>query len=232
MARDVQHIYLRLDGGGREGIEVDEFPDKCGACGESGHPKFIIGHSLGAAWDYGEVVEIVFQCPRNECKRYYIGIYTKADRMGDYFTLKRTLARQYWDPIEFSKEIEGVSPRFPIIYNQAAIAEDFGLDEIAGGGYRKSLEFLVKDYLQGAKLKTLEEVNAMQLSPAISVIDEKRIQACAKRAAWLGNDEIHYQRKWEDKDINNLKELIKLTVNFIESDIISKKYENEMPDGK
>ena len=72
----------------------------------------------------------------------------------------------------------------------------------------------------------------MQLADAISAINEKRIQACAKRAAWLGNDEIHYERKWEDKDITNLKELIKLTVNFVESDIIAGRYEEEMPDNK
>ena len=33
-------------------------------------------------------------------------------------------------------------------------------------------------------------------------------------------------------DINNLKELIKLTTNLIESDVIAKKYEKEMPDRK
>ncbi|MBU1117553.1 DUF4145 domain-containing protein [Patescibacteria group bacterium] len=230
MAVDTHAISVVLEGGNRGSVQLDEYPDKCAACGVAGQPKFIIGHSLGAAWDYNEVVEAVFQCPNNKCKRYYTGIYTKPDRMGDYFFLKRTLAPQYWEPIKFSGEINEVSQRFSRIYNQSAISEDFGLDEIAGGGYRKSLEFLVKDYLKNTKVKTVEQIKKMQLSDAISAIDDKRIQACAKRAAWLGNDEIHYDRKWENKDIGNLKELIKLTVNFVESDIIANKYEEEMPD--
>ncbi|KKQ76306.1 MAG: hypothetical protein US97_C0013G0005 [Microgenomates group bacterium GW2011_GWF1_38_5] len=232
MARDTRAIQVRLEGRNREYVQLDEYPDKCAACGNGGQPKYLTGHSLGDAWDYNEVVEAVFQCPSNKCNRYYTAIYTKPDRMGDYFFLKRTLAPQYWEPIKFSDEITEVSPRFPRIYNQSAIAEDFGLDEIAGGGYRKSLEFLIKDYLKATKLRTEEQIKKMQLADAISAINEKRIQACAKRAAWLGNDEIHYERKWEDKDITNLKELIKLTVNFVESDIIAGRYEEEMPDNK
>jgi hypothetical protein len=38
----------------------------------------------------------------------------------------------------------------------------------------------------------------------------------ASRAAWLGNDETHYLRTWEDKDLTDLKKLIELTVQWIE----------------
>jgi len=43
-------------------------------------------------------------------------------------------------------EIDSVSARFCTIYNQSRAAEDHGLLEIAGVGYRKSLEVLVKDF--------------------------------------------------------------------------------------
>ncbi len=59
-------------------------------------------------------------------------------------------------------------------------------------------------------------------------VTSPEIKICAKRAAWLGNDETHYVRRWVDKDIENLKELILLTVNWIHSSILTQKYEKEM----
>jgi len=232
MARDISIPTIDLESGSRGSVQINEYPDKCAVCGNGGQPKFIKAHSLGNAWDYDEVVEVVFQCPLNKCNRYYTAIYYKPSRHGDYFCLRNTLAPQYWEPIHFSEEIKGVSPRFERIYNQASIAENFGLEEIAGGGYRKSLEFLVKDYLIHLKIDTKTKISELKLGQAIALIKDNRIQVCAKRASWLGNDELHYNRVWDDKDIENLKELIKLTTNLIESDVIVKKYEKEMPEKK
>ena len=54
----------------------------------------------------------------------------------------------------------------------------------------------------------------------------------ASRAAWLGNDETHYIRKWVDKDVQNLKSLIDLTIRWIESEIETKQLLTEMPENK
>jgi hypothetical protein len=59
-------------------------------------------------------------------------------------------------------------------------------------------------------------------------IDDKRVQSCAERAAWLGNDETHYLRKWEGKDITDLKTLVRLTVNWLDNALLTKQYEKEM----
>src|SRR5687767_3154472 len=50
----------------------------------------------------------------------------------------------------------------------------------------------------------------------------------AKRATWLGNDATHYYRKWEDKDIHDLKNLIELTVLWIESVELTRQHEEDM----
>ena len=60
-------------------------------------------------------------------------------------------------------------------------------------------------------------------------VDDQKIKLCAERAAWLGNDETHYERRWEGKDIEDVKTLIKLTCFWIESDLVTAKYTNEMP---
>ena len=61
-------------------------------------------------------------------------------------------------------------------------------------------------------------------------MDNGNVKTCAKRAAWLGNDETHFVRKWEGKDIEDLKTLIQLTINWIQSDILTRDYEEKMPE--
>ena len=50
--------------------------------------------------------------------------------------------------------------------------------------------------------------------------DFPKIQALAKAATWIGNDETHYQRKHDDKDITDLKKFIITTVHFIVAEYI------------
>jgi len=66
---------------------------------------------------------------------------------GETSTSKSFIAPNPPQPVPFSNYITDVSPSFADIYNQANAAECYGLDQIAGMGYRKSLEFLIKDYL-------------------------------------------------------------------------------------
>lgn len=57
-------------------------------------------------------------------------------------------------------------------------------------------------------------------------------QGCWHGGAWLGNDETHYVRKWEDKDLKDLKKLISLTIHWIEMDALTVEVIADMPDGK
>jgi len=52
------------------------------------------------------------------------------------------------------------------------------------------------------------------------------------RAVWLGNDETHYLRKWEQKDLTDLKNLIGLTVHWIEMEELTETVMKDMPAGK
>jgi hypothetical protein len=58
------------------------------------------------------------------------------------------------------------------------------------------------------------------------------VRLCAERAAWLGNDETHYTRRWEAHDITHLKTLIRLTTIWIESELLTKQMKKQMPEGK
>lgn len=50
----------------------------------------------------------------------------------------------------------------------------------------------------------------------------------AKRAAWLGNDETHYVRKWETKDVKDLKNLIEISIHWIDMELLTEQYQNDM----
>jgi hypothetical protein len=61
-------------------------------------------------------------------------------------------------------------------------------------------------------------------------IDDANIKASAARAAWLGNDETHYERRWTDKHIKDLKALIAVTESWVNTHLLTQQYLSAMPD--
>lgn len=137
--------------------------------------------------------------------------------------LKGSVYRTYPVPEstqEFSKNIQLLSPKFIEIYRQSATAENNGLLEICGMGYRKALEFLVKDYAIKFNPESKKGICNSLLSSCIdSYIDNRRIKALSKASAWLGNDETHYVRKHEDYSLEHLKAFIASIVLYIDSEL-------------
>jgi hypothetical protein len=129
--------------------------------------------------------------------------------------------------------VKGLSPDFVQIIEQAETAQQLGLEQISGVGYRKALEFLVKDYAIKSSPTSAEEIKAMPLAKCITqFVKSERVQEVAKRAVWLGNDETHYVRKWEGKDLKDLKALIHLTVSWIDMEFTTADVLREMPEAK
>ncbi|WP_158787947.1 DUF4145 domain-containing protein [Granulicella sp. L46] len=131
------------------------------------------------------------------------------------------------------KLVAEISPSFANIYGQAEAAEAQPLSEIAGVGYRRALEFLVKDYLisQYEDEKAKADIRGLFLGRCIEkYVKNENVKLVAKRAAWLGNDETHYVRLWEGKDIKDLKNLIALTVSWIEMELRTLELKKDMPD--
>lgn len=117
---------------------------------------------------------------------------------------------------EFDAKIVALSPQFDKIYNQSLAAETYGLDEIAGLGYRKSLEFLIKDFAIHENPDDAETIKAKPLVQCIKAyIDNSNIVTLAERSAWIGNDEAHYIRKQEERDVTDMKAFIQATAYFI-----------------
>jgi hypothetical protein len=58
------------------------------------------------------------------------------------------------------------------------------------------------------------------------------LQVVSKRAAWLGNDETPYERRWIGKDLDDLKKLIWAVQHFISMEVLVKNLPLDMPGPK
>lgn len=121
----------------------------------------------------------------------------------------------------FDEKIKNLSEQFTKVYNQALSAETMQLDEIAGLGYRKATEFLVKDFVIHNHPDKKDDIKKFAISKCIKTyIENNDIKLLAERIAWLGNDEAHYVRKHTDRDITDMKTFIKALLHYINMELI------------
>ncbi|MDX2261093.1 MAG: hypothetical protein SFU84_05280 [Gemmatimonadales bacterium] len=217
---------------GDESYSVDHFPSECPLCHRTIDPKEGAAR-YGVGRDSKYSIDVVFSCPARECRRVFVAHYVgeTVGQRGD----RRVAKLIGVGPIrprrpDFPKEVVALSPSFVEIYAQAAAAELYQLSQVAGPGFRKALEFLVKDYCCSRSPHQEAEIKSMQLGSVIARhLGSERVKQSAERAAWLGNDQAHYIQKWSQKDTSDLKVLIRLTVAWIEQELLTERLNEEMP---
>lgn len=217
-------VYYCSDG--MHSREIERKSVKCPFCGVINIPEYLFLKNV----ERSDFFNVFTQCTNPTCRNMFITQFSTVGVRKPVFT--KILPTALPEKRTFSNIISELSPNFCEIYNQAYIAEQTNLMQICGTGYRKSLEFLIKDYL----ISTLPEdqheaIKNKFLNNCIrDNISNINIKTVASRAVWLGNDETHYTRKWEDKDINDLKSIIELTLHWIESEIRTQKLLEDMPE--
>ena len=227
-------ISVRDSTGGSSQVQIDNTPDKCPIC----HLSIIqIDWAIGSFRANGQHLERLLQCPSATCRRLFLAQYTKPVLIAQYNL--QNCVPYIISTAEHTETTKNISKDFCDIYDEAQKAEGSSLKLVAGPGYRKALEFLIKDYVisqiteenadKRAAQKT--EVEKMPLATCIGkFVKSEQIKQIAKRAAWLGNDETHYVRKWEDKDLGDLKKLIELTLHWIEIEKLTADVIMDMPE--
>jgi hypothetical protein len=158
------------------------------------------------------MTSFVFKCKDVDCRQIIICRYLHI--LLDYYYKDFFLIPSFQKK-NFDEFIKTISNDFVELYNQSAKAEEYGCKDIAGAGYRKALEFIIKDFAIDCNNNDKEEITKMSLSTVIEkYIHNSKLKEITKRAVWLGNDETHYERKW-DKNIEDLKKLIDIAVHYI-----------------
>src|SRR5690606_9206713 len=113
----------------------------CPFCHKSITPNPLFGHKRN-----NKELEILMFCPDSNCRASFIAYYESSTQNNKYFYFENKVSQGTIIGRTFTDTINEVSERFEEIYNQAFSAEQQNLTEICGVGYRKALEFLIKDY--------------------------------------------------------------------------------------
>ena len=217
----------------KPGLEVSYITDNtCARCGKG--VAQLTEYSF-YTYDHARIfVCLVENCP--VCNRVALREFTASwsDCRGNTLDLRKYNGFRYPSKMEgslFSPNINELSPVFVSIYNQSEVAEDEGLNDICGMGYRKALEFLIKDFLIHQHPDESDRIAQMLLAPAINLLESSKLKILAQRSAWLGNDESHYVRKHQDYSVTDLKAFIVAAVAYIDAELYVEKAEAITPEG-
>jgi len=212
---------------------VGDPPGQCPVCHRAQVPKEL--YFVSRSFDNGTAIDGFYQCTFQPCGAGFLVTYDHRynSATSRFVYVVSRLAPETPRPQNVPKGVADRSPSFVEILNQAEAASAAGLHQIHGIGLRKALEFLIKDF---AKLEHPGKESEIEATPLATCIDrfvnDANVKLVSKRAAWLGNDETHYVRRWEKHDVESLRTLISLTANWIENVLLTRHFVDEMPDSK
>lgn len=199
---------------------IFDIPNHCPHCALSIKPVF----SQISTFDNlnMSLIGMLLKCP--SCNHFFALEYS-VERYVPNGNSETKLLQHIYKTIphyDLPDELALISAAFKEIYTQSLIAESDGLTQICGIGYRKAVEFLIKDFLINFLNEDSEKIAILPLGQAIKMIDSDKVKNLATASSWLGNDETHYTKKYIDKDVSNMKRFIKSLAFFISSEIIAK----------
>ena len=195
-----------------------EIPNKCPHCSTA--YSLIPRYSSYFIDNFKQIrLYSVFFCP--SCENAFFADYEcHEEYFGEYSSHYYVLYPSPKSTKSFSNALSSLSPKFVKIYHQAEIAENSKLKELCGMGYRKALEFLIKDYAISKHPEAQEDIEKSSLSKCIDdFINDNKFKTLAKAATWLGNDETHYVKKHENYNVQDMKRFLNAAIAFVEYEL-------------
>jgi len=168
----------------------------------------------------------IYQCPC--CHRGFVVMHNlvRQDMMYyySYIECSQTVFPIANPNLEVKENIQKISPRFYETYIQCLRAKSSGLNKLYGMGFRKSLEYLVKDFAIYENPEDKEKIESMKFHNCIEEYFKNSDAKTALLAAkWLGNNETHYVNNNDEKCIQLLENLIEDTIYHIHRELREKK---------
>lgn len=201
---------------------IDE-PSVCPMCKIAMKPV-VLHRDVSSVNQFVAQIAHLYRC--QGCNRVFHAVYEVNTMPFSYPDVYRPwltyLAPNNFVERSFGERILELSPNFVRLYNQALQAEQQKLEDIAGMGLRKALEYLVKDYLIYLNPDDEDDIKKSELGKCISnKLDNAKLKAVASRGAWIGNDYAHYQRLFEDKDLSDMHTFINAAVFWISAEFVT-----------
>jgi len=159
-----------------------------------------------------------WQCANAKCNKVFVALHKFSNNQFQFVRFLNGLPKgpDWPKPIAELKsgqtEENGnqAQSKFIKTYLQSLEAESYGLDELAGMGYRKAIEYLVKDWAIQYHPDKTKDIKKLWIGEVIKKYYDGDLKEILERATWLGNDQAHYNRLFEEYDLDILKELIDL----------------------
>lgn len=208
-----EEIYFNSGSSINDGYYLNiETPNYCPHCHTKIYPV-VIGHSDITETENLPIFTVIFLCP--SCNNHFVETYNK---IKDHtFSIGYKPSNTVDERVP--QKVKDSFPRFYNIYCQALTAETYGLEELIGIGFRKSIEFLIKDFLIKTTDIPEDDIIKMALQKAINEITDIRIRTLATKTYWLGNDETHYIKKHTDRDYKDMKKFIEVLYSYIDFEL-------------
>ena len=203
-------------------VELEE-PRICNHCDHTGQQIFVSGIALSKSLEKTDAI-CFFNC--YFCQKTSIHFMSFVER--NSYTWLKTVevlpkSQMIERPITKNAEMIKKFPEFFEIYNQSQKAQDSELNQIAGMGFRKSLEFLVTDFLLAYPPKNVTEEwlkdPKTSLSNKIEKLENQRIKKISKAISFIGNDETHYTRRHPEHDVESIKTFIRALLSDVENEM-------------
>ena len=223
MKRSITIHYPSSNSNSYAEFDLDEF---CPHCGKPGAHILYEAMASKLFNNVTNSVGIFLKCSRSECNKFHIQEFpfTKYNHDSSNITeVGDKIPYTYRVKLEntLPSIVNNTFPAFKEIYEQSLEAEAQGLDQIAGIGYRKSIEFLIKEYVIHQNPASTDDVKSKFLGKVIkeNLSEFPKIQTLATAAVWIGNDETHFVRVHDDKDIQDMKDFLTAAALFISAEL-------------
>ncbi|HHT7813568.1 TPA: DUF4145 domain-containing protein [Streptococcus suis] len=192
-------------------VEIDDF---CPNCKKPTNPH-LVNSTYFELNNTANSVVATFRCLG--CLHFWNEEFIATFTSNDYIVEHLNVTPSLPSDIPISDDVELVSPIGKQIYVQALKAEHEQLDHIAGIGYRKALEFFVKDFSIVTNPDDEDKIIKMPLKQVIEkYIKDDDLKTFALASAYIGNDEGHYYRNNPDKDFSHLKNYLHGVIHYME----------------
>lgn len=157
-------------------------------------------------------------CPNPGCNKIFLATFLSENKSKtlDLISIYPTKLTEELHPL-----LHELSPRFIKSYRQANLAENNGSFELAGAGYRNALEILIKDFAIIELNQDPTEVSKKKLHVCIKeYLGDVDLTKCANVVRILGNDNTHYERKYEELDFEVLKTYMNIFIRLITTKLL------------
>lgn len=222
-------MNFQKDNGSHSTTFIAENPNICPHCHVANEPAL-------QSKSYDKQVDkllSIWRCNYNKCKKMFAVSHISSD--SNRFIIDRHLnglpKGPIWpEPILNLKDGKTIGSeseeesKFIKTYLQSLESETHGLDEISGMGYRKAIEYLVKDWAIASNPDKKDEILSQWMSAVIKEHYNGDLKEILDRATWLGNDQTHYNKLFEEYNLSHLKELISLIMVELDREFKKKHY--------